>query len=68
MCLVFVCHEWIGELIESDEMEPRWFSIDQIPWENMWESDKVWFSKFLEGESVNFKLYFDVEFRLVRSE
>lgn len=50
---VFICSYWQGEPAESEEMKPEWFSIDNIPYEKMWASDRVWLPRVLEGEKVH---------------
>lgn len=52
---VFKINEFKGEPIESEEMKPQWFSLDQIPFEQMWSDDIYWFPfllshKFFKGE------------------
>ena len=41
------------------EMAPRWFSVDQIPYSEMWPDDKHWFPLFLQGSK--FSGYFKFE-------
>lgn len=38
---VFTASEWTGDITESDEMEPRWWKVDEIPYDKMWIDDKV---------------------------
>jgi len=39
-----------GEPQETDEMEPRWFPVDQIPYDQMWPADRRWLPTFLAGK------------------
>lgn len=48
-----------GELQESKEMKPQWFSIDEIPFSSMWPDDKYWFPLFLAGKEFRGKFLFD---------
>ena len=36
---VYLCDEWEGESMESEEMKPQWFSIADIPYSKMWPDD-----------------------------
>ena len=45
-----------GEAVETEEMEPKWFALDSIPYESMWPDDTYWLPKLLRGE----KFYADV--------
>ncbi|KXN74749.1 hypothetical protein CONCODRAFT_2061 [Conidiobolus coronatus NRRL 28638] len=40
---VFYCTKYKGEIIESEEMEPKWFSQNEIPFETMWAGDNIWY-------------------------
>jgi 8-oxo-dGTP diphosphatase/2-hydroxy-dATP diphosphatase len=33
--------------VETEEMKPEWFSLDKIPYEQMWESDEEWLKRVL---------------------
>ena len=38
-----------GEVVESDEMAPKWFAIDAIPYTAMWADDIHWLPHLLAG-------------------
>ena len=54
---VFVFYGYKGGFIETDEMRPEWFDIDTIPYDDMWEADRYWLPRVIEGESVEFEFY-----------
>ncbi|MGV8172017.1 MAG: 8-oxo-dGTP diphosphatase [Candidatus Woesearchaeota archaeon] len=47
---IYFLSEWIGEPERTDEMDPKWFSLNAIPYKNMWDSDTLWLPKLLEKE------------------
>lgn len=47
---VYKYTEFEGDPKESDEMEPKWFSEKDIPFNEMWPDDIFWMPKFLKGE------------------
>lgn len=53
---VFRAVSWSGEPVETEEMKPKWFSTNSIPYETMWPDDILWFPLFLEGKK--FRAYF----------
>ena len=55
---VFVATAWTGEPAESEEMSPKWFTLDQIPYDDMWSDDPFWLPQVLDGKkiSADFKL------------
>lgn len=49
---IFRVTEPVGEPIETDEMRPQWFKIDELPLQDMWAADVKWMPKVLEGKKV----------------
>ena len=39
-------------------MEPRWFSLDQLPYEEMWEADRIWLPQLLAGKQLRGTILF----------
>ena len=52
---LFVCSNFEGEIVETEEMIPGWFLIDEIPYKEMWPDDIHWLSKVIEGKSISAK-------------
>ena len=40
---VFTADNFRGQLTESDEMRPQWFPKTEIPFDQMWKDDPLWF-------------------------
>lgn len=49
---VFVATDWEGEPIETDEMLPGWFPVNEIPFERMWQDDAYWLPIVLKGKRI----------------
>jgi 8-oxo-dGTP pyrophosphatase MutT (NUDIX family) len=49
---VFLTKNWQGKPRESEEMRPKWFKIDEIPFDEMWPDDRFWLPKILAGEKI----------------
>ena len=47
---IFRALDFYGDPIESDEMRPQWFRIDEIPFASMWPDDMYWFPLILKGK------------------
>jgi len=47
---VFVVRRWEGEPVESAEMRPTWFRVEEIPFGQMWQGDVHWLPRVLAGE------------------
>jgi 8-oxo-dGTP pyrophosphatase MutT (NUDIX family) len=57
--LVYLTKEWEGEPIETEEMNPQWFDIDKLPFENMWPDDPFWLPLILSGKKLQAEFTFD---------
>lgn len=56
---VFVATEWTGEPISSDELRPRWFAVEAVPLEEMWDDDRYWLPQVLAGERLTGDFEYD---------
>lgn len=68
LCHIFVASGYTGEPHETEEMSPAWYPIDELPFERMWEDDPIWLPCVLAGGSVNMKLLFDRDGRMLSHE
>jgi 8-oxo-dGTP diphosphatase/2-hydroxy-dATP diphosphatase len=55
---VFRADNFTGEPVESEEMKPEWFFIDEIPFHAMWPDDIYWMPLFLKGKKFKGKFLF----------
>ena len=61
----YFCDQWKGTASESEEMDPKWFKLDEIPYPQMWEDDEHWLPRVLDGEKVTGEFTFDAEDKLI---
>jgi hypothetical protein len=40
-------------------MAPKWFKIEEIPFDKMWPDDKYWLPILLKGENFEGEFHFD---------
>ncbi len=52
MVHVYFVRNWQGDPQESDEIEPHWFTVNNIPYKKMWEDGQHWLPKLLDGEKI----------------
>lgn len=59
-------HVWVfcadgceGEVAETDEAVPHWFSLDAIPYDEMWADDRLWLPLLLDGREFDGRFIFD---------
>ena len=48
-----------GEPQETDEAIPLWFSINAIPFDQLWADDSIWFPHLLSGKYFRGRFLFD---------
>jgi len=58
-CSAFFAYSHTGTPTESDEADPFWCGIEQIPFPQMWEDDAIWLPLALKGEYVEGRFIFD---------
>ena len=56
--MVYFVRKWQGTVTMSDEMLPRWFSLADLPYEAMWEADKIWLPMLLSGKQLRGTILF----------
>ncbi len=56
---VFRVPTFVGEPKETEEMKPKWFPFDEIPYGEMWVDDEIWLPSVLEGRTVKGVFHFD---------
>lgn len=49
---VYTTEMWSGEPVESEEMKPEWYSIENIPFDTMWPDDKFWVPHMIDGKLI----------------
>lgn len=57
-----------GNPMETEEMRPQWFSIDEIPFSHMWPDDSYWFPLFLSGKKFKGMFLFQDNERILAHE
>ncbi|HSM69883.1 MAG TPA: 8-oxo-dGTP diphosphatase [Xanthomonadales bacterium] len=60
-CWVFRTSDFEGEPHETPEAIPLWTRIDAIPFEEMWEDDRIWLPLVIQGRPFSARWVFDDE-------
>ena len=55
---IFKSDSFLGQPRESEEMEPRWFHVNEIPFKEMWPDDIYWMPLLLGGKKFKGKFLF----------
>eukprot|EP00052_Salpingoeca_macrocollata_P009241 m.72981 g.72981 ORF g.72981 m.72981 type:complete len:171 (+) comp17003_c1_seq1:101-613(+) len=50
---------------ETEEMKPQWYEEKDIPFERMWEDDRMWFPYLLRGEYFTAYALFEGETKMI---
>ena len=56
----FVSSDFQGTPSRTGEADPFWCPIDAIPYDEMWENDRIWLPRVLQGQRIR------ADFRLCR--
>ena len=63
---LYIATKWQGTPKESEEMQPQWFSIEHLPWNEMFDDDKYWLPLVLEGKKLNAFFQYDKNWNLLK--
>jgi 8-oxo-dGTP pyrophosphatase MutT (NUDIX family) len=58
-CHIFIATKWFGDIVESEEMRPEWYSKNALPFESMWIDDSHWVPLVIAGKKIAGKFLFD---------
>ena len=56
---ILTANAYEGTPCETDEAAPLWFSIDDIPYGEMWATDRHWLPEIVAGKSLVGRALFD---------
>ncbi len=65
-CHVFCASDYSGEAIDGGEGELKWFKIDAIPYDLMWDDDRYWVPDIMAGGNVRKRFYFDSNKKVIK--
>lgn len=65
---VYLVTDWIGDIVESEEIKPLWIAKANIPYSEMWDDDKFWLPKVLEGKKIEGHFLFSPDKKIVEHE
>jgi len=52
--------EYTWEIKETKEIRPFWFDLENIPYDKMWEFDKIWLPRILNWEKdIEYEVWYD---------
>ena len=67
-CHIYVATEIFGEPQETEEMLPKWFSLNNIPYQSMWNDDPLWLPGVIDGGQADIRIYFDTDLNIYKHE
>lgn len=62
---VYVATGYVGDIKDTDEMEPSWFDINRLPFDKMFGDDSYWLPQVLLGEKIVAEFDFDKDFNIL---
>lgn len=65
---IYETSDFSGELVETEEMAPKWFSIENIPYSEMWSSDLLWYPYYFAGKAFKGEVVFDKDHNIVAQD
>ena len=56
---IFLVTQFTGEMKPNEEGGLQWFSIEEIPYRQMWPDDLYWLPEIIEGKTVKGTFWFN---------
>ncbi len=56
--IIYRVDDFVGEPEETEEMMPRWFKIDEIPYNEMWKGDDQWLPYVINNKKFKGEVHF----------
>jgi 8-oxo-dGTP diphosphatase len=63
---LFLAGRWQGDPVESEEIEPAWFSLGKIPFDKMWQDGAHWLPCILNGQQIRARFVFGEDNETIR--
>lgn len=61
----YLCRSWQGDPSESEEMKPKWFPKNKLPFSQMWPDDQLWLPLVLMGHKLRGEFVFDDQNKII---
>ncbi|KAJ1662748.1 hypothetical protein IW140_005503 [Coemansia sp. RSA 1813] len=58
---VFLARSFAGQPEESDEMRPQWFDVHEMPFDQMWADDSLWWPYVLRDQMFVGRFWFKAD-------
>ena len=55
--VLFVINDFKRNPVETEEMRPKWFDLNNIPYSEMWESDKIRMPRILKWDRIEYNFF-----------
>lgn len=65
---IYEIEDYEGEPEETEEMRPKWFKKDEVPYREMWEADRLWLGYIFEGKNFEGKVLYDGKDKIVETD
>lgn len=65
---IYSCMDFTGTPQESEEMRPKWFRFNKIPYSRMWPDDQHWLPLVLKGKRVRARFWFDAQDIIIKKD
>lgn len=61
---IYNCYEFVGQIKETEEILPKWYDINDVPFDKMLPDDKLWLPQVLRGNKVKGSVKLDKNMKM----
>lgn len=62
---IYTCTKVEGEIVETEEMIPNWYDVNNLPYERMLQDDILWYDYVLHGKKFVGNVKFDDDMHML---
>ena len=62
---IYTCTKFEGKIVETDEMRPNWYDLNNVPFDKMFQDDVLWFPYVLQGKKFVGSTIFDDDLNMI---
>ena len=62
---VYTSHRWTDEIVESDEIDPKWFKTSEIPYDFMYPDAPYWLPQILDGNILTAEFLYGADWQIL---
>ena len=65
---IYKCTLYEGDIVESEEMRPKWFKFEDVPFDKMWPDDVLWYPFLFRNQMFEAQYLFEGHHKILKHD